>query len=800
MPVIRSMKSIQTVDSGKSMKCFYRSKPWVVYLPIIAAPMLLFGVPLLSGKVLYWGTAALQFVPWRALAFIQLDQGVLPLWNPLNGMGAPLIANYQLGFFYPPGWLTILGHWLAGTPGVAWMYTLLVPIHLVWAGIGMAVLLRSLGVKPLGQMIAGIGFGMCGYFVARASFFSMIWTGVWMPWVLWAASGIASPFSQKSTTKRYLWMVIICSMMLLAGHAQLSWYILLFSGIWVVVGACSYAGIKKALVSGFIYLGLVLIAFLLAGIQLIPTLEYLLESQRAAEYEYALAMTYSFWPWRLLTFLNADMFGNPGLGDYWGYAAYWEDAVYLGVIPLLLALGTIKCLFTRAKEQNKNGILFLWVMALIGLIFAVGANTPIYPFLFKHVPSFNLFQAPARWMLWPVTSMCLLAGISSDRWRKPHGNVVRSARLGAAGFVAVLIGAGLASLMLPGLKPGLMRGFMIFAGLGMAFCILFLTMPAEESSKRPLWVSIVVLIVSCDLVSANLFSNPYISSNFYRSDEFNVESLVRIGSRIFISSKDEYDLKFNKYLRFSDTRNTLEFSDVRKSQIPNLNLLDGIDSANNFDPFVPARYDTWMQAVNAIPADERDPYLAFMGVDTVIQQNDSGDSEIKSLTIDKEEIIEVFTCMQPVSNAQEALNATLNKIHAGDNSEQCIIIEASDVLMAVRYAGKAEISAFEKDYKHIKFRIDSNSPIWLRIGITWYPGWHVKIDGIKTPATHADYIFSGVYLSEGSHEVIYYYQPVSLWIGVGMTVVGMIVTIFFGWYGIRRHSRQANKNTTKPLE
>ena len=41
--------------------------------------MLLFGVPLLSGKVLYWGTAALQFVPWRALAYTQLDQGVLPL-------------------------------------------------------------------------------------------------------------------------------------------------------------------------------------------------------------------------------------------------------------------------------------------------------------------------------------------------------------------------------------------------------------------------------------------------------------------------------------------------------------------------------------------------------------------------------------------------------------------------------------------------------------------------------------------------------------------------------------------------
>ena len=72
---------------------------------VVIAPVLLFLPALVTGKVLFWGTPVMQFIPWKYLAFESLRAGYLPLWNPFNGMGAPLLANYQLAFFYPPSWI-----------------------------------------------------------------------------------------------------------------------------------------------------------------------------------------------------------------------------------------------------------------------------------------------------------------------------------------------------------------------------------------------------------------------------------------------------------------------------------------------------------------------------------------------------------------------------------------------------------------------------------------------------------------------------------------------------------------------
>ncbi len=79
--------------------------PWVL---VILGPFLLFGRMLIRGEVLFWGTPLLQFVPWRQFAFQTLRQGYLPLWNPLLGMGAPLMANYQTALLYPPNFLILL--------------------------------------------------------------------------------------------------------------------------------------------------------------------------------------------------------------------------------------------------------------------------------------------------------------------------------------------------------------------------------------------------------------------------------------------------------------------------------------------------------------------------------------------------------------------------------------------------------------------------------------------------------------------------------------------------------------------
>ena len=75
------------------------------YLPVILGPFILFAGPLIKGQTLFWGLPALQFIPWQSYATQQIVNGMVPLWNPLNGMGAPFLANYQLALFYPPTWL-----------------------------------------------------------------------------------------------------------------------------------------------------------------------------------------------------------------------------------------------------------------------------------------------------------------------------------------------------------------------------------------------------------------------------------------------------------------------------------------------------------------------------------------------------------------------------------------------------------------------------------------------------------------------------------------------------------------------
>src|SRR3972149_10789228 len=115
--------------------------PWVLFF---ITPFILFSPLLFTGKALFWGTPSLQFVPWRAWAWEVLQQGHLPLWNPLLGMGAPLVANYQSALFYPPNWLLAVFD-------PAWGQGLLVLLHLLWAGLGMARLAPGVGPSPPGS-------------------------------------------------------------------------------------------------------------------------------------------------------------------------------------------------------------------------------------------------------------------------------------------------------------------------------------------------------------------------------------------------------------------------------------------------------------------------------------------------------------------------------------------------------------------------------------------------------------------------------------------------------------------------
>src|SRR3954466_4662861 len=113
---------------------------------------------LLVGEVFFWGLPSLQFYPWREYAFDLLRDGHLPLWNSLNGAGAPLFANYQSSLLYPFSWIGFV------LP-LAQTMSFVAVLHLFIAGWGMWRFTGELKFSSVGSGVSALAFGMTAYLV-----------------------------------------------------------------------------------------------------------------------------------------------------------------------------------------------------------------------------------------------------------------------------------------------------------------------------------------------------------------------------------------------------------------------------------------------------------------------------------------------------------------------------------------------------------------------------------------------------------------------------------------------------------
>ena len=127
----------------------------------------------------------LQFYPWRDMVFKAWGHGQLPLWNPYELAGTPLLGNSQSAAFYPPH--VILG--LLHVPTQLGM-TLLAWFHLFWAGLGTFLLARRFGASKEGALIAGASFELSAFMIAWTGLPSVITTVAWIPWLLAGIKGV----------------------------------------------------------------------------------------------------------------------------------------------------------------------------------------------------------------------------------------------------------------------------------------------------------------------------------------------------------------------------------------------------------------------------------------------------------------------------------------------------------------------------------------------------------------------------------------------------------------------------------
>jgi len=67
----------------------------------------------------------------------------------------------------------------------------------------------------------------------------------------------------------------------------------------------------------------------------------------------------------------------------------------------------------------------------------------------------------------------------------------------------------------------------------------------------------------------------------------------------------------------------------------------------------------------------------------------------------------------------------------------------------------------------------------VMISESWYPHWHVYVDGKEGELLRVNYAFQGVRLDQGEHQVVFkYQQPTYFRLGYGLTALTLIA---IGW-------------------
>jgi hypothetical protein len=739
-----------------------RLRPFAPLLLLAGAIAVVFH-RLLLGEVFFWGLPSLQFTPWRVLALDMLGAGQLPLWNALNGAGAPLLANYQSALLYPL-------HWPGYALPTAWAMSASAVVHLFIAGCGMWAFTGALGANGLGRGVSALAFGLTSYLVARASTYPIVTAAAWLPWLMWAVHALSGPRPARAA----FWLTVFAALLLLAGHAQTAWYSLLLAGLYALYRAAALRRGRPLWWAA----GAVALAASVAALQLVPTAELLLSSQRGGGVERDFALNFSYAPVRALNLFAPFAFGGPADGTYYTNGVFFEDAVYVGLLPLIAALVALLkwpwC--RRAADLLGQAVPFFGAAVLIALLLAMGTYTPVFPFLFDHVPTFDLFQAPVRWHLWTAFGLAALSAIGVTWWVRGGSWSRRSVAFSGA---ALAVG-GVGSLVMTDPSPALaalLRAVVTASALVFAAVVLTLLKPALGKPAARGWSAVVLLIVAVDLIWAGWGLNPTTSARFY--DPRPTEAADRA-----FWPKDALDtVMYDTHLRVDDYRmSPAQIEAYRASGLPNLNVLDGAGLFSNFDPLLVGGHAQYVALLNTEPTDA---LLRAAGISVVYD----GAGALLPVGTDTAPL----AWMVRSACFAEGEDAALRLKAADWDPYRQVILAGEGPCDAAEEAPAGAVLSASGDMS--SFEVDAVADGWLVVAATDYPDWTAQVDGVTVSIERANLAFRAVPVGAGRHTVTFAYAPAWLLPSALVSLAGVIGLI--GVFALARREHRYNANRVK---
>ncbi|HZL87100.1 MAG TPA: hypothetical protein VFB96_01880 [Pirellulaceae bacterium] len=385
---------------------------WAAVLLVAAPILVLFGPVLLGDRSLAMRDAAHFYHPLLEWTCNRWPAGGPPLWNPYENTGLPLLADASSSLFYP-------GRLLLALPfEFTWRYKLYVVGHVVLAAFGAYLLARHWQASIPAAAAAAIAYSCGGVVVFQHANVVFLVGAAWLPFAAWAIDRMLVNRSWLAA----LTLGGVLALMVLGGDPQMAYHALLMAIIYAAVslfrpdasaGETPAPPIDRRLslarrVCGHLTrIGLAAACgFALAAVQILPSTEAAATSDRsyyqcprniyeAAGYlarregndDNALAgvakglfgqpeatthheRTYEFSvpPWRLIELIWPNIGGRMfPIHHRWmslvpAEGRIWTPTLYLGLLPLLLALGQ-----WRFRRSDPVCVWLSWLLLLFTL-------------------------------------------------------------------------------------------------------------------------------------------------------------------------------------------------------------------------------------------------------------------------------------------------------------------------------------------------------------------------------------------------------------------------------------------------
>jgi hypothetical protein len=738
-----------------------------VALAVLALLFVVFYFRLLFGINYLWEDVIEQHYPNIVYTMHSLKNTGLPQWTPYVFGGMPYMADMQTGLFYPPNWILFLLHTFTAPGGIVFIWFIL--IHILIFGLGVFLLGRAFELSPNASLFTAATLMFCGFISTHIIHIILIYVITWFPYAFLFLKkayekgsirhlGIASLFFGISILGGYAQYTLFCSTMLLV-YTLFTAFERRSNGWKQPAGILFFFGLFMGLSAG------------LALVQFLPTMELSSESVRTKmTWEESVKGSLSLKG--LITLLAPKFYGwVTGMAEvdratgrwvhgapYWGGQGmhlFWETAVFIGVLPVLLIAAAFPYLY-----RNKIFLLFS-IMGILALLTALGKNSPLYYLIF-HLPGFKTFRHPGRFSF--IFSFCTIfaSGLSLNYLLGAAGQAsadlkqgLKAATITCAIICAILL---LSLTTLGGLEEAkqstaqLAAFFGIFsavAGLGLLYYLI-----RSKAGLLPV-LGLIIFVFFELFMFGHKFGCGKVSGKEVYAENQGLEKIktemgktpFRLQGRIFEGP--------GKGVRL--------FRQLNMGNVYHIPLVEGYNQLHL------KRLSRFVHEVS--PEKE----MALFNVKYRPRTDGKG-----FFIAPPGGFCERFSLRSNVSYADSAGSA-IGIINNPDfDPMQHAVVESRLNLHldpALPPDGLGIVTIREMTSRTIELDIEARANALLFASEVWYPAWRARLDGKEVPVLRTNFLFRGIEIPRGRHKVNFYYQSKAFGLGKMLSLISLVVCL-----------------------